>query len=138
MPALLQGMTHQLMPPFPGGHVQQPVIPLILHRDALQAVLHHQTGEVIAEQDIAPTAQHQARQGRQFGVGQQLPEIIQLGHFGQPEAMRLEAQGIEGHQGGVGGEFHLRVPTRARGAVYPRSPGTKNPGTSRTHFAGVE
>ncbi|MOA13104.1 hypothetical protein D3C78_1331380 [compost metagenome] len=125
MPTLLQGVAHQLVPLLPRRHVQQPVVALLLQLDALQAVEHHQTGKIIAEQDVAPAPQHQARQGVQLGVGHQGSEVIEPGHLCQPEAMGIEGQGVEGQQGGVGGEFHLRVPTRASGQFTPDPAGRK-------------
>ena len=125
MPALLQGMAHQLMPLLPRRHVQQPVAAIILQRYAFHPIEHDQTGKIIAEQYVAPTTQHQARQGAQLRIGPQLAKIIQLGHFGQPEAMCFQTQGIEGRQGGMGSEFHLRVPTRARAQFTPDPPGRK-------------
>ncbi|MNF70260.1 hypothetical protein D3C84_521640 [compost metagenome] len=127
VPTLLQGMAHQLVPLLPRRHVQQPVAAVILQFDAFHSVEHDQTSKIIAEQDVAPTTQHQAWQGTQLWIGPQLAEIIQLGDFGKPEAVCVQAQGIEGRQGGMGSEFHLRVPTRARAQFTP-DPRDEKPG----------
>ncbi|MGR9071326.1 NAD-binding protein, partial [Klebsiella quasipneumoniae] len=52
--------------------------------------------------------------------------------------MGIEGEGVERQQGGVRGEFHLRVPTMTSGqsTLYCRR--TKNPPPFRTHAAGVE
>ena len=94
-PALLQAMAHQLMPVLASRHVQQPVIPLVVQRYPLEPVEHYDTGEVIAKQHVAATAQHQPRQVGQLGVGYQLRQIVDPFHFGQPAAMGIEGEGVE-------------------------------------------
>lgn len=137
VPALLQGVTYQLVPVFTCRHVQQPVLGLLVQRDPFQAVVDHQTGKVIAEQDVASSSQHQARQGGQLRVGPQLREIIRPGHIGQPEAVCVQAHSIEGRQGGVGVSF-ICVFRQGQGRSLPQIPGTKNPDTFRTQGSGVE
>jgi hypothetical protein len=95
-------MLHELVPHHagPGLHPYVAVV-LAHHIDPRDLVQQHDTGEVLGEEHIAATAQHQARAACHLGMSEQLPQLPHAGKAGQHGGAGRDVEGVQAGEIGV-------------------------------------